>query len=408
MKHLYLFLFLIFLLPFFASAQSNYKPGYVVNLKGDTLKGSINYHEWEKNPAQVTFKNGSGNVQEFTVYNARAFAVNGLEYYEQRTVSVSTDPVDLGKLMPKSDSNFVTKTVFLKLLMRGKYASLYYYNDDVKSRFYLSDAADSGQPDELGYHVYYAADNSNALQYITRYRTQLQYEAQKNNVAGLESLIGQARYDVDDLMRIVTKINGGSGQQMVSQNLFGTRWFAGAGLNYNDMLFTGTITYGDAYSLFPKASVGLDILPNKSTQRFFLRVEAAFTGDSHDFKDKETELKVNQLTASVILQAYYNFYNSEKLKIFVGGGIAVNFSTYPVHYYIAEEGIDLTPTKNTGYPDYHPLWESIVLKAGVILNKKIEIYAGYSPATTLTNNYADLAGNVVSYQAGINYLFGAK
>ena len=399
-------LLIILLLPVLVSAQSNYKPGYVVDLKGDTLKGLVDYREWEKNPARISFKNSAGNVQEFTDQSARAFAVNGLEYYEQHMVSVSTDPVDLGKLMPKSDSNFVTKTVFLKLLVRGKYASLYYYGDDVKPRFYFSETGDNHQPEELAYHVYYDADN--AVKNTTRYRIQLQYEAQKNNVAGLEGLIGQARYDVDDLTRIVSKINGGTGQQMVSQSLFGTRWFAGAGVNYNDMLFTGSIAYGDAYSLFPKASVGLDILPNKSTQSFFLRVEAAFTGDSHDFKDKETELKVNQLTASVILQAYYNFYNSEKLKIFAGGGIAVNFSTYPTHYYIADEGIDLTLTKNTGYPDYHPLWESIIFKAGVILNKKIEIYAGYSPATTLTNNYSDLAGDVVSYQVGINYLFGAK
>src|SRR5579863_10028781 len=370
--------------PAFAIAQSNFKPCYVVELKGDTLKGSIDYKEWDKNPRQVSFKSNGGTVAIYTPKNAKAFAVNGLEYFEQHPVSVSTDPVDVNNLTTKSDTDFVTDTVFLKVLERGKSLSLYYYADNIKSRFYLSETGDALQPQELAYHVNYNADHT-TLQYIKRYRTQLQYEAQKNNVSGLESLINQARYSADDLIQIVSKINGGSDQQMASKSLFGTRWFAGAGVNYNDMLFTGSIQYGDAYSLFPEVSVVLDLLPNKSTQQFFLRAEAAFTGDSHDFKNtyQQSELKVTQLTASAILQAYYNFYNGQKLKIFAGGGIAVNFSTYPDHYYISETGIDLAPGKHAGYPDYHPLWESVIVKAGVVLDKKIEIYIGYSPATTV-------------------------
>lgn len=401
---------IILFMPLFTFAQSNYKPGYIVDLKGDTLKGTIDYKEWEKNPRQVSFQNNTGVVQVYTTQNAKAFAVSGLEYYEKYIVSVSTDPVEVNDLKTRSDADFVKDTVFLKVLARGKYLSLYYYADNIKPRFYLSETGDTRQPEELVYHVNYNADRTNTI-HITRYRTQLQYEAQKNNgPARLESLINQARYDADDLIKIVTEINGGAGQQMVSENLFGTRWFAGAGVNYNDMLFTGSIAYGDAYSLFPKVSAGLDMLPNKSTQRFFLRAEAAFTGDSHDFKNtyQKSELNVSQLTASAIFQAYYNFYNGQKLKIFAGGGIAVNFSAYPVHYYIVEGGIDLAPVKSTGYPDYHTLWESVLLKAGIILNKKIEIYAGYSPPTTLTNNYIDFAGNVISYQAGVNFLFGAK
>ena len=40
------FLVTLLLLPLLSIAQSNYKSGYVVTLKGDTLRGYINYKEW--------------------------------------------------------------------------------------------------------------------------------------------------------------------------------------------------------------------------------------------------------------------------------------------------------------------------------------------------------------------------
>jgi hypothetical protein len=45
MKFFYKVLLAVILLPAFSYAQSNYKPGYVVNLKGDTLRGFIDCRE---------------------------------------------------------------------------------------------------------------------------------------------------------------------------------------------------------------------------------------------------------------------------------------------------------------------------------------------------------------------------
>jgi len=56
MKYFYLPLLLLLLFPFFASAQSNYKPGYVVTLPDDTIHGFIDYKEWDKNPEKISFK----------------------------------------------------------------------------------------------------------------------------------------------------------------------------------------------------------------------------------------------------------------------------------------------------------------------------------------------------------------
>ena len=54
-KLLSLTLFLL-AVPMALLAQSNYKPGYVVTSKGDTVKGLVDYQEWDANPETISFK----------------------------------------------------------------------------------------------------------------------------------------------------------------------------------------------------------------------------------------------------------------------------------------------------------------------------------------------------------------
>ena len=56
MKHFNKLLLSLFLLPFFSVAQSNYKPGYVVTSKGDTIHGFIDLQAWDSNPTAISFK----------------------------------------------------------------------------------------------------------------------------------------------------------------------------------------------------------------------------------------------------------------------------------------------------------------------------------------------------------------
>ena len=272
----------ILLLPLLSRAQSNYKPGYVVNLKGDTLRGSVDYQEWDKNPTQVSFKNGSGNAQELSLKNTKAFGVTGFEHFERGIVSVSLDEIEATKATARIDSNYHIDTVFLRVISGGSTLTLYSYKDDIKVRFYLVETGQS-PPQELEFHAY-SGDNQ-AIQYVNRYRTQLQYIAQKDAVGntGLARTISQARYDEGDLLKIVSTINGNAGSTFTAKSLVGIRFFAGLSAVSNDMLFNGDITYPDNYHISPRASVGVDFLANKITQRLFLRIEVSVSTDTHDF-----------------------------------------------------------------------------------------------------------------------------
>ena len=73
-----------------AHAQSNFLSGYVINLKGDTVFGKIDYQNWDRNPSQINFHpdNSSENstyfpndIMEFKVMD---------EKYVSATVQVET------------------------------------------------------------------------------------------------------------------------------------------------------------------------------------------------------------------------------------------------------------------------------------------------------------------------------
>ncbi len=411
-------LLLSFFVPFLAVAQSNYKPGYVVNLKGDTLRGFIDYREWSKNPAQFSFKSGTAEMPErvYTTQDAKAFAVNGSEYYECHVVHISLDPIELSGLEHMVDTSYRADTVFLRVLTKGRYLSLYTYNDNIKNRFYELEPGDS-QPQELAYHVYISTDESSSIKYVNRYRYQLQYIAQKNNVSDnkLATTLAQSHYEEADMLSIANIINGGGTKQFVSKSQFGSRLFAGLGVSNNNLQFTGYYSTPNGSSISPKLSAGIDLFANKNVQQLFLRAELDVTMDTHTFSDLSisgddygpNSLHFNQYTVALAPQVVFNIYNTDMLKVFISGGISFNFSTYPNSYF-TQVFFDNSTVKSSTIITYHSVWESYPLKAGLFLNKKLEIYACYVLSAQLTDNFYSFDGSVKSYQAGINYLFGVK
>src|ERR1700712_5017910 len=96
----FLFPLIAILLPFTIFAQSNYRPGYVIQSNGDTLKGYINYREWDQSPKSIEFKNNTADKQakEFTSQTARKIQINGLETYVAYAGPLSTGSVSLENL----------------------------------------------------------------------------------------------------------------------------------------------------------------------------------------------------------------------------------------------------------------------------------------------------------------------
>lgn len=416
MRNFYKILLAVFLLPALSYAQSNYKPGYVVNLKGDTLHGYINYKEWDKNPESFAFKRelNQSDPGLFTTKNVEAFAIIEQLYYERHVVSVSQDAIELSALAPTLDTAKKTDTVFLRILNKGRFAVLYSYKDDLKTRFYLKETGQI-QPYELVYHAYYNKDQSEVIQYVRRFRAQLVDLAQRTGTVD-ESLgrrITQGDYSESDLRKIVQNINGISSTDFTTANLFGVRFFAGVGVSYTQSKFTGPIEFTSApvsKNTAPAVEAGMDFLINKNIQKLYLRVEAAFTYGQYSFLHSATgpaqgttSLSFKLYDGMIVPQFVYNVFNKEQLKFFIDAGIGLNFVGYNDYKTITTYE-SFPPTVQDKYPDFESFYFSFPFKAGLEVNKNIQFYAGFIPAASI-DNHVFIKNAITTYQAGLNYLF---
>jgi len=181
--------------------------------------------------------------------------------------------------------------------------------------------------------------------------------------------------------------------------------------------FNGTLTFSNNNSVFPKLTGGIDFMPNKVNQKLFFRLELTATGEKHNLYSTANNsgytgtslsntLNYSQFTISATPEIIYNIYNTVKLKAFAGAGFSFNNAFYN-NYKTVTNFSNISTLVQNKYPDLLNTFVSFPLKAGILLNKKIEVYGAYAFPVQLTQ-YTDFSSSVKSYQIGFNYLFGGK
>lgn len=416
MKYLYLFVTLIFLNPLISSAQSNYKPGYVVTLKGDTVKGYIDYKEWIQNPSAVNFEPETGATPSvYGINNCSAFGVNGFEYYRQYTTSISQDKVQVANLTVGLNKKTLVKAVYLKVLASGKNVTLFTYNDGIKRRFFT---AETNEPAiELIHSLYLDPEDNSRIVTLNSYTRQLQQLAAKYQPENAK-LINEAStvdYNEKDLKQLIYAINGNSvNLTLKSADQFGTRLFTGVGINNNHTSFYDGLT-SKSSSLYPEVNFGADLFINKDVGSLLLRLQLGFTGAKASTastgmdanSSTATALKYDQFVVFFNPQILYNLYNTNSTKIYVAIGGQLNYASYSNKSYITSYMLsgDYTQTSNNDFPGVEPFYLNLTSKIGVVINNTLEINAGYNPSTRI-NGDEGYNLNESSFKAGINYLFG--
>jgi hypothetical protein len=69
-------------------SQENFTKGFIISVKGDTIKGFIDYRNWEKNPDKITFKNlNSETKKTINPIDVQGFGVNN-DFYESAIVKL--------------------------------------------------------------------------------------------------------------------------------------------------------------------------------------------------------------------------------------------------------------------------------------------------------------------------------
>jgi hypothetical protein len=216
MKLLYLTIATLLSLSSLAVAQSNYKSGFAVTLKGDTLYGTIDPHDLHGSPKKVKFNTTAGNnAMVLTPHNTRHIEVNGDHAYERYAGFITLDHISEQQVLNERDTSMRLDTVFLKVLQKGEKLSLYSFSDHIKTRFYITEK-DGEMPVELGYRLYYDSGKVNVYTGKGRTVSEDTYMTQLYNIAlkhglmtpDMQHKIEWLRYTKSYILEVVNKING--------------------------------------------------------------------------------------------------------------------------------------------------------------------------------------------------------
>jgi len=411
MKYFYTFLFSALLFPFFSYGQNNYKPGLVVTLKGDTIRGFIDYKEWENNPISITFKTTlTAAAQVYTSGEIGYFKVGKSEAYQKYNGPISMDEINVNRISRGRDTTVKTATVFLKIEQDGQFITLYSYADNLKKRYFVSEKTNK-EPFELIYRTYFNTelDNNQTIN-EQKYKGQLIYLSSKynGNSDALKSIIENAGYG-QELVDVVAKINHSVRQARTHTNP-GTSFYAGisSGATFikppNADIANFDPHVSPVNSYLPRIAIGINAYTNPDIGRLVFRGEIAVQASNfktyyneYMYSSARSYFTVNQKTISFNPNVLYNIYNSDRFKFYLEGGISANFSKYDN---IASYNGQYKETQSSNII-YASNWFSFPLSTGIILNKKIGIFVTYTVPTAITG--ASYRYN--STQLGINYIF---
>ncbi len=384
--------FFIFLLLFSASsshifAQEGYKPAYVVFTNGTTDTGTMRYADWERTPAKVSFINKTGVEKEFTPQNLLSFTVNR-EQYISATVQIDKRPVNGSNAGELMEDSIRTENVFLKVLVKGTPFTLYQYSD---SRYHYYLETSPGNINELMYNGIYE-----------RYKLQLSEailasQPGKYNAEQLTRL----NYTEEEISKFISRQNNRSEYDIniAVKKKRVVHFSAGAGLTYETLKFEsserhfGKLDFTNSTSL--ALAAGADILLGKNNPRLALRFELVYATfntkgvtivpSSITGRNDRVEYEIRQVNIRPYAGMVYNIVNDELFKLYMGAGLGINISSYPVNKYITYDLVTGN-AENLGYQmELQSNWPAGYLQVGAILKNRFEFRASGRIFGTIEN-----------------------
>ena len=362
-------------------AQSNYRAAEITDSLGHVQAGYINYREWDNNPTQIDFKISLDDKKP-VVYSPsmlRSFVINGFEKFSAYRVSISLNETNLINLPSAIDSASKTDNVFLKQVTTGSRLTLYSYTDLVKTRLYIQEGM--APPTELLYQEYYGSDRQE-IKHVNTYLRQLNaFIIKYSNNESFLNLLTKIKYKKNDIENLVNEINGIKPQK---KSGFNGRFFLSAALNLSTTKVSGENIFSSAPSsstYTPKISFGMDIFMNPEIQKVIFRTDVSLSYIDPKMEKKDASLSFRQYTATITPQLIINVFNKDDVKVYLDAGVGFNISQYTnkayasVFYY------------SNGFPyNMSSFWLNLPVQAGVVLNKRVELFTSYSSTTGYTQH----------------------
>jgi hypothetical protein len=187
-------------------AQDNFLPGYVVTLNGDTLRGFVDYRNWDQSPRSIDFKGPSGVRTSYACGLIQSFSVAD-ERYVSAIVDTEVSRVNTKAIDHSPDLVFQTDTAFIQTIVGGEKSLYFHKNTFGKEQFYIR----QGQRFELLIYKKYLKALSEADVVIENKKYIGQLISYLGDLPALKSSISKARYSKKSLENIFIAYYGSSG-----------------------------------------------------------------------------------------------------------------------------------------------------------------------------------------------------
>lgn len=172
-------------------AQQDFRPGYIINLQGDTIKGKIDYRNWNYCPEQFHFN--PANTSAIMVCNPDSVLKVSVmnEVYVPAEVDVEFSKTDIAQIDDYNGLNLEKRKAFLLTLLEGP-KSLYMFKDKHGlTNFYIRN---NNQYELLVYKKYLAISNgASVIKENNKFIGQLMVYL--SDCAAIQSDIQKTKYD---------------------------------------------------------------------------------------------------------------------------------------------------------------------------------------------------------------------
>ncbi|SFE32056.1 hypothetical protein SAMN05518672_105270 [Chitinophaga sp. CF118] len=272
-----LFVFLSFFTTV-VSAQRNYVPVVITTLQNDSLRGFVDYRNWNISPSEIRFKESLTDEKEqhFGPGEIKAFRVaTPDEAYVSRQVKLDITNQNMENLDEFTKRVIQDTLVFLQVIVTGEY-NLYDYTDaSSRHHFVYEVASKPGSVWELEYVRSFISNST--ITGIYEGRTyQQQLAAIFADCPGVAKRALHVAYREDNIMNLFLGYNNcknPSGKQFVRKKEKKTLLFGViAGISSNSFKFSGPVYIFDGSnyhsSTSPVAGVFMDLAFNRNRRQF--------------------------------------------------------------------------------------------------------------------------------------------
>ncbi|TGE22256.1 PorT family protein [Hymenobacter aquaticus] len=259
---------------FGALAQADFRPGYVVQPAGDTLRGEVDNRSDVRNAAACRFRQ-AGSVREYAPAELLGFGLTGRKVYRTRTVTV-----------PDSAAQ-PARTYFLEVLAAGP-AQLYYRRDPGGiDHYYISVGGQTAT--ELVYRrVLLQMAGGEWVTMVSRYQEKNLFRGTLAETfaacPAVQQQVSSLQYKASSLVGIVERYNAcvggpGAGQPVSARR--SARYSLGvvAGVGVSQMQLSGYTSFEQANfpsSVQPVVGLRLGIPMPRLNEKLSLQIEALY------------------------------------------------------------------------------------------------------------------------------------